>query len=237
VRIRNPRAQGRRKSESTRVLGAPFGLRPTDFGLRISLCALLVAHACRGATTNAPDTIPPLRPPRGEIAPNFWDLYGVWVVIIGAVLLVAIGGALWRVTRPKPAVTVPPEVQARTALGSLLNQPEDGALLSRVSQILRHYVSAAFGWPPGEMTTTDFCRAVADDGRLGRELSTSLSGFLQECDQRKFAPPTPAPGLGAAAKALKLVDAAEAHRAELPAATGPEEGLPPSRAYRGASKS
>jgi len=44
------------------------------------------------------------------------------------------------------------------------------------------------------MTTAEFCRAIADQGRLGTELSTKLADFLLQCDERKFAPSAPAPG-------------------------------------------
>ena len=58
-------------------------------------------------------------------------------------------------------------VQARAALEPLRGQSENGALLSRVSQILRHYVAAAFDLPPGELTTVEFCGAIASHTRGG----------------------------------------------------------------------
>ena len=112
-------------------------------------------------------------------------------------------------------MVVPPEVQARQALEPLRQQPEDGALLSRVSQILRHYVAAAFDLPPGELTTAEFCRAIAGHGRIGPELSAALSDFLRQCDQRKFAPPAPVPPFSAVAQALKLIDQAQIRRRAL----------------------
>jgi hypothetical protein len=137
------------------------------------------------------------------------------VVILGVLLLGLICAVVWLLTRPKPPVVVPPEVQAREALDPLRQQPEDGALLSRVSQILRHYVAAAFELPPGELTTAEFCRAVGGHAPIGPELSAALSEFLRQCDQRKFSPPAPAPPLSAVAQALKLIELAEARRAQL----------------------
>jgi hypothetical protein len=178
---------------------------------------LLAAQPLLAAATNSlnPNAIPPLRPPHGEIPPTFWDQYSLWVVLFGVLLLALVGVAVWFLTRPKPPVIVPPEVQARHALEPLRQQPEDGALLSRVSQILRHYVAAAFDLPPGELTTAEFCRAIAGHAQVGPELAAALSDFLRLCDQDKFSPPAPVPPLSAVAQALKLIDQAQARRLAL----------------------
>ena len=169
-------------------------LRHSSFVIRhCSAALLLIAAHPSLAATNAltEEPIPRLRPPRGEIPPTFWEQNGIWIILAGVVLLGVIAFIAWWLLRPKPVVAVPPDVQARSALESLRQKPEDGAALSQVSQILRHYVNAAFGLPPGEMTTADFCQAVADQGRLGAELSAALADFLRKCDERKFAPPSP----------------------------------------------
>ena len=144
--------------------------------------------------------------------PTLWDQYSLWIILSVVLLLALVCAAVWFLTRPKPPMIVPAEVQARQALEPLRQQPEDGALLSRVSQILRHYVIAAFRLPPGELTTAEFCRAIAGHGLIGPELSAALSDFLRQCDQRKFSPPPPAPPLSAVAQALKLIDQAQACR-------------------------
>jgi hypothetical protein len=225
----------------------PFGFRPSaffrpsDFGLRISalLLSLLALQATVSAVTNLPpaDALPKLRPPRGEIAPTFWEQNGLWVILGGILLLGLVAAAVWWLMRPRPAVVVPPEVVARQALEPLRRQPEDGKVLSQVSQILRRYVGAAFGLPQGEMTTNDFCRAIADQGRVGPELSASLGDFLRKCDERKFAPSAPAPALGAVEQASKLLELTEARRAQLPQPDPSQSAPQPPRAYRGASKS
>jgi len=169
-------------------------LRHLSFVIRhFAFLLLLVTAQPSFAATNAPgeDALLKLRPPRGEIPPTFWERNGVWIIAAVVVLLVVIALVAWWLTRPKPTVPVPPDVQARKALDPLRQKAEDGAVLSQVSQILRHYVSAAFALPPGEMTTGDFCRAIADQGRLGDDLSAALSDFLRKCDERKFAPPQP----------------------------------------------
>jgi hypothetical protein len=227
VRRGNPKSETRRpKAKGENGCGARFSsafgsrvsafFRPSGFGLRISLTALalLIAQRSFAADTNllAADAIPPLRPPHAEIPPTFWEQYGLWVVIVGILLLALVGAAVWFLTRPKPPVVVLPEVQARQALEPLRQQPEDGVLLSRVSQILRHYVGAAFDLPPGELTTAEFCHAIDGHTQIGSELSATLSEFLHQCDQRKFSPSAPAPPLSATAHALKLIDQAQTRR-------------------------
>jgi hypothetical protein len=233
VKIRNPKSEIRRKSEGRNPKGLPahdrhsgFGfrisgfLRISDFGLRIWLRALLVlaAQLSFGAATNspAPDDIPPLRPAHGEMPPTFWEQHGLWVVLGGVALLALAGAGVWLLVRPKPPVAVAPEEQARRALEPLREKPEDGALLSRVSQVLRHYVTTAFNLPPEELTTAEFRRAIAGQDQIGPELSAALGEFLRQCDQRKFSPPAkPEPPLGAVAQALKLIEQAQARCASL----------------------
>jgi len=204
--------------------GSAF-LRVSGFGFRVwvGTVSVLAARLSFAAATNslAPDAIPPLRPPQAEIPPTFWEQYGLWVILLGLLMLALACAAAWLLTRPKPPVTVPPEVRARQALEPLREQPENGALLSRVSQILRHYVAATFDLPPGELTTAEFSRAMATHAPIGTEFSTALSEFLRQCDQRKFSPPVPAAPLSAVAHALKLIDQAQARRLALAQPPGP----------------
>ena len=189
--------------------------RPSDFGLRIStpaLWLLIPALPLLAATPTSTDAIHPLRPPHAEMPPTFWDQYSLWVILFGVLLLALVCAVAWVLTRPKPPMVVPPEVQARQALEPLRQQPEEGVLLSRVSKILRHYVAAAFGLPPGELTTAEFCRAIDGHAQIGPELSAALSEFLRQCDQRKFSPSAPVQPLGAVAQALKLIDQAQGRR-------------------------
>ena len=97
----------------------------------------------------------------------------------------------------------------------LLNRPEDGLVLSQVSQITRHYITEAFALPSGELTTAEFCRLMASHEGLGPELSGTISEFLRRCDERKFRPSPPAVPMAAVATAYKIVEAAEARLAEL----------------------
>jgi hypothetical protein len=187
------------------------------------LLAPVLSGSAAGAA--APEDIPRLLPPHAEIPPTFWEQYSLWVIIFGVVVLALVCVAAWFLTRPKSPVIVPPEVQARQALELLRQQPEDGARLSRVSQILRHYAAAVFDLPPGELTTVEFCRAMAGHSRIGLELSGALGEFLRQCDERKFSPPSPVPPFGAAARALQLIDQAEIRRLALAqSAAQPSQG-------------
>jgi hypothetical protein len=250
--IRNPKPEGQSvggtwpssSATATARMGcarSSFGFRGSAFlrvsglGFRVSVAALslLAAQPLFAAATNSPtpDAIPPLRPPQAEMPPTFWEQYGLWVILLGVLLVALVCVAAWLLSRPKPPVMVPPEVQARQALEPLRQQPEDGALLSHVSRVLRHYVAAAFDLPPGELTTAEFCRAIDGHAQIGSELSATLSEFLRQCDQRKFSPPAPAPPFSAVAQALKLIDQSQTRRLALaqPAAapTGSPNATPP----------
>ena len=176
----------------------------------------LADRAIFAATNSAgSEEIPKLLPPREEIPLSFWDQYGVWVVVLGIFLLVVVGAAIWFLSRPRPPVPVPPEVRARQELEILRSQPENGTLLSRVSQVLKNYTSSAFGFGTGELTTTEFCGALAAHEQVGPELGQAISEFLRRCDERKFSPSGPGPALGAVALAFELINAAEVRRAQL----------------------
>jgi hypothetical protein len=170
------------------------------------------------ANTETTNALPKLLPPYGEIPPTFWEQHGASVgVTVLVVVLVVVPGS-WLLLRPKPKVILPPEVQARLALEALRQRPEDGACLSNISQILRNYLIGAFLLPPGELTTTEFCRALSSDEKIGAELSTAVAGFLRECDERKFSTTNVSMPLDAVNRAFKLVALAETRRAQLPTA-------------------
>ncbi len=159
-----------------------------ELNVECSMLLLLGFFAQSGfsQTTNDP---PPLAPAYGEIPPTFWELHGT-AILTGSVTLIALAALiLWKLLQPKPLVIMPPEIVAREALVQLQHRPEDAKALSEISQILRRYVAAAFEWPSGEMTTTEFCITLASSGTIGAELAQRISSFLRECDERKFAPP------------------------------------------------
>src|SRR5690242_4866223 len=147
-------------------------LRISSFEFRV-LALGLVFFALRAySATNisaGDDESAKLRPPRVEIPPTFWERYNVWIIAGALVFLALIGIIIWIVSLPKPPIIVPAEIRATQALDLLLSKPEDGQVLSQVSQILRRYVAEAFALPPGELTTTEFCRAIASHEGIGPE--------------------------------------------------------------------
>jgi hypothetical protein len=190
-------------------------LLPLNRHVRVYLCLLALlcqVRALAGVDTNP---IPPLRPPRADLAPGYWEQHAVSTIAVSVAGLALAAVVIWRLTRPKPPVLVPPEIEARRALEPLQAKPEDGRLLSEVSQIMRHYVSAAFELAAGEMTTAEFCRIISASGSVGPELASALESFMRRCDEKKFSPAPPAPALNAARRAMALLEQAEARRAEL----------------------
>jgi hypothetical protein len=136
-------------------------------------------------------------------------------VLTAIVVLVLVGNALWWLLRPRPSIPVPIEVASRKELEALRHSNEDGPVLSQVSRVLRRYVAGAFGLPPDELTTAEFCEVIARHGKIGPELATNVSDFLRRCDELKFAPASSPTTMGAAARALELVELGECRRAHL----------------------
>lgn len=186
-------------------------IRMTRYGALLWLA--LVWFTLRGL---AQEELPKLLPPQGEIPPTFWELHGTTVMVSVTVALLLLSVGIWWLLRPKPVVPLPPEVQARMALEPLLKQPEDGAVISRATQILRRYVQSAFELPAGEPTTAEFCAVIAQSDQVGNELATELADLMRECDARKFAL-KPLPELGAARQALHLVERAERRKIQVTA--------------------
>ena len=179
----------------------------------VQACALPISPAL--AAVPETNSIPTLRPPYGEIPPGYWEQHGAATVTAGVLALGVVCFLVWLVLRPKPVPPVPPEVQARTALGQLRGQPEDGAQLSAVSQILRRYILAAFELPAAEVTTTEFCQLIERNERVGAPLAIALATFLRQCDARKFAPLSQSSPLDAAARGLEFVTQGEERLAQL----------------------
>ncbi len=157
--------------------------------------------------------------PRGEIPPGFWEHNGFWVLLIGALVLAAACIAVWYLTRPKPVIAVPPEAEARRRLEELRQRPEDGAVLSAISQTLRRYLAAVFSLPPDQMTTSEFCRAIESHEQIGLDLCAAVGRLFRRWDEQKFAPAPSGPALNAAVEALAIIDLAEARLASLREAT------------------
>lgn len=180
---------------------------------------LLAALPLQAATrSESEDEILKFSPPHAELPPTFWEQYGLWVVIAAGVLLVLVGALVWWVLRPMPAIPVPIEILSRKELEALHQRSEDGQVLSQISRVLRRYLAGAFELPADELTTSEFCRAIFAHEKVGPDLATRAGDFLRQCDELKFAlggPPLP---IGAAARAMELVELGEARREHLQAA-------------------
>lgn len=167
---------------------------------------LLLPLAVIAADTNA---LPSLAPAYGQIPPSFWDQHGTAIIIGSLALLAVVSVIVWKLLQPRPPVVMPPELLARLALTRLQGQPEDGKILSEVSQILRQYMTTAFQLPAGELTTAEFYLALADSNQISIELGEAISRFLRECDERKFSPATSEAPMNATNRALELVAQSE----------------------------
>lgn len=171
--------------------------------------------------TNSPSW-PALAPPYGELPPTFGERYGtiVWIGVCLAAAVVAF--FVWKKCHPQPPPPLPPETVARKALTKWRGRPEDGKVLSDISQVLRRYVTEAFALPPGERTTAEFCAVLAGHKTIGAELTQAVISFLRECDARKFSPADSRAPLHAVQRALELIDLAEKSKTS-PASAPPQK--------------
>lgn len=164
----------------------------------------------------ASNPLPALLPAYPALPPTFWERHGTTMLISSlAFATLAIAG-IWKILQPKAAVVLPPEVLAREALARRQQQPENGELLSEVSQILRRYLITALELPAGEMTTTEICTALARHEKIALELGDAISRFLRECDGRKFSPAGSDVPLNAVNRALELISLVERGRQPMP---------------------
>jgi hypothetical protein len=191
------------------------GIRRWKLNVECSMFLLFaVAVPSILAQTNI-NALPALAPPLPELPPTFWEQYGVAIVMVAPVLLALAAIVVWQTLKSKSQPVLPPEISAREALSPLLCQPENGKVLSEVSQVLRRYVGAVFGFSGGVMTTAEFSAVANADAKIGPQLANALTGLLQACDRDKFAAKNEAPPLNAVARALQLIEQIERRRQEL----------------------
>jgi len=123
--------------------------------------------------------------------------------------LVLAGVLIWLRARPQPPILPPPAARARERLAPLLQTPETAAVLDDVSRILRHYLIGAYRLPAGEVTTGEFCAALAASPCIAPGPAQAIAGLLRECDEQKFSPArTPVP-LQVARRAWECIEALE----------------------------
>lgn len=181
--------------------------RPTVLAAAI----LVVAHALPAATnapTN-PSEIPPLRPPKPEVFPGFWEEHAVWVIAASLVALGAIVLLLRWWLKPKPATPDPPATRARQALSALEGRPQTMELLGEVSRILRQYFVAAYALPTREHTNSELCRALDAHPTADKALAEAASTLLQGMEERRFGTGPNETKSGVVQTAMGLIEQAE----------------------------
>jgi hypothetical protein len=173
--------------------------------------AMLLLRPFAALATETND-LPTLVPAYPEIPPTFWEQHQSLVIVV-SFAVIAFGFLLLKaLLRPETTIPPSPETVARQALAPLRGQPENGKLLSEVSQILRRYAVAAFQLPPGEMTTAEFYLALAQNEKMAVTLGEEIAHFLRECDERKFSPASATSPFNAIDRAGELISRSEAHR-------------------------
>jgi len=177
---------------------------------------LVLPVAAVAADTN--DALTTLVPAYGELPPTFWEQHQTAIIIASFALLAFVFLLVKTMLRPESPRILPPETVARQVFTKLQGESENGIMLSTVSQTLRRYVTESFNLPEPELTTAEFCAAIEASPQIGADLAGNISGFLRECDVRKFSPANPAVPLNAVRRALELLDLAEKRRAETSAA-------------------
>ncbi len=187
-----------------------MNLRFTIYDLRLRRLAVRPAFVGIGTfaeTLHAQpsNALPALVPAYAELPPTFLEQHEMIVIIGVFALIISVAFVVWKIFHPRPAPILPPEKITRDALARLQVQPEDGKLLSEVSQILRRYVGAVLQMPGAELTTAEFCSALARNEKIDSQLGESVSSFLCECDVRKFSPAAGAAPVNAVSRALEIV--------------------------------
>jgi hypothetical protein len=143
-----------------------------------------------GAMDGFADGPPPVDPPWG------------WVAVLSSILvgLVALFVALivwWRRPRRVPIVPpVPPDLAATRAWSAAkedhaAQKLDDPGLALALSQILRRYIEATFGWPVTKRTTREILRLLEGSGADSRSLGMAdrmrTARILDATDRLKFA--------------------------------------------------
>ena len=178
----------------------------------IGLAFVLLGSETVLADTNPlvnPDQIPPLRPPKSEMFPGFWEQHGVLASVTGLVgVLILI--LLWRmISRPRPPMIPPPAAMARQALEPLRDRSEDAALFAEVSRVLRDYFISALKLPREEFTNIELCLRMESHPGIPQDLAAASSELLHGMEHQRFTAETNAGDSHAVQRALALIDQAE----------------------------
>jgi len=181
------------------------------FDLALGWSRMVNNTACLHAVTNEladQEEIPPLRPPKPELLPTFWEQHGVLILVLSvlALLLLAL---LWNVIRRKrPPLMPAPAETARTALAGLEGRAVDVRLHDDVSAILRFYFVSALNLSGQALTNRELCNAI---DHAGPEACVKARLLLLALDQHRFDPELHQPVANAVDEALAVVKLTEAH--------------------------
>lgn len=127
------------------------------------------------------------------------DMRPVWAGVgLGCVLLGFLGSVIWRRREQvmeavadlgprRPAWEIALEQLERLEADDLLGQGEHLSYHMRLSEILRAYVGARFGFPAPEMTTTEISAWMASRAELVGGYREEIVSVLADMDMVKFA--------------------------------------------------
>jgi hypothetical protein len=171
-------------------------------------------------------------PPVGVLEENLWLIY-----IAGGLLAAALGAALtWMVVRrlrnraalrpgppPRPAHEIALEKLDRLGTYGFLENADNRPFYFAVSEVIREYLGARFGFDSLEMTTDELVEQLRRSA--SRELVLGeVEGWLSGCDLVKFAKisPSATESRGTLETAIRIVVATRPMVAPLPVDRGME---------------
>ena len=156
-----------------------------------------------------PDEIPPLRPPKPEMPPGFWEQHGLLVSVTGLVILVLLI-LLWRmVSRPRPPVIPAPATVARQSLEPLRHQAGDAVLSTHVSGILRTYLIRALGLPDEQLTSIELSARLGSHPGVTPHVATAAAELLRGMEHQRFNADSINADATVVQRALALIDQVE----------------------------
>jgi hypothetical protein len=161
------------------------------------LCPGLLLAAVR-------EPLPPLRPPRGELPPSFWETYG-WLTWLAVAALAIMGGCVWVWLRSRAKHELGAVDSLAIARAKLAALPGPGADPALVSQIVRWAILERFRLPWMEYTTEEFQAVIQENHWLSPELAGELRRWLADCDRARFAAAAPAAS-ALSARGLRLLE-------------------------------
>jgi hypothetical protein len=175
-------------------------------------------HAQFGTTNGNIVKPSPLKAPKPEIPPTFWEQHSTAIVGGGFGAAVVLSALAYLAFRPRAHILPPPAVVARQRLTELKTAPADGLLLTRISSAVRQFFLATARLPVEELTTAEFISVLEDRVEVPPPLKARVSVFLRALDLQKFSPSgSPAEAQGIITQALEFVNEAEALTSRPPA--------------------